>query len=106
MVRTMVLLGIACCLLTPVAMAGQSSGNFKVGITIGGVKARAAAAAVPGRAFTWGAATVSVRKAGFDNPQRVAKSGALYWFAAERAGNAYRIAVSISSGQVVKVIPA
>jgi hypothetical protein len=82
------------------AMAQSGTATFKAGLTIGG-----AATSAPSRTYTWGAAAVSVQKAGFDNTQRAEKTDTLYWFTAERAGGSFRIAVSISSGAVVKVIP-
>jgi hypothetical protein len=88
-------------LMVTVAVAGQSSATLKVGLTIGG-----AATSAPSRTYTWGAAAVSVMKAGFDNTQRAEKTNTLYWFTAQRDGDNYRIAVSITSGAIVEVIPA
>ena len=92
-------------LLPSGAMAGQTSSSFTVGITIGGGKQQAARV-LPSKTYTWGAAAISVRAAGFANPRRVEKSDTLYWFAAERGRDRFRIAVSVFSGAVVKVIPA
>jgi hypothetical protein len=89
-------------LMMTVAVAGQSSGSFKVGLTIGG----AAQATAPYSTYTWGAAAVSVTEAGFGNLQRAEKTNTLYWFTAQRDGSSFRIAVSITSGAVVEVIPA
>ena len=106
MVRLAAYVGLAICLLSGAAMAGQASARFKVGITIGAVGNPSTGAIGSERVYTWGAAAVSVKQAGFDNLQRVAKSDTLYWFEAERAGSTFRVAVSISSGEIVKVIPA
>jgi hypothetical protein len=89
-------------LMATVAVAGQNSGSFKVGLTIGGT----AQATAPSSTYTWGAAAVSVTEAGFDNLQRATKTDTLYWFTANRDGSSYRVAVSIASGAVVEVIPA
>jgi hypothetical protein len=102
MVRHAMFLGLALCLVPAGAMAGQASANFTVGISIGGGSGQPRAV----KTYTWGAAAVSVRQAGYDNPRRVAQSDTLYWFEAQRSGSTYRIGVSISSGEIVKVIPA
>jgi hypothetical protein len=88
-------------LMMTVATAGQSSAGFKVGLTIGG----AARASVPSTTYTWGAAAISVAEAGFDNLQRAEKTNSLYWFTGDRDGSSFRIAVSITSGAVIEVIP-
>jgi hypothetical protein len=95
-------------LLTVAAEAGTASARFSVGITItgSGTSQRAASAPVPAITYTWGAAAISARHAGFAKLQRVERSGTLYWFAAEKDGALYRIAISIHSGAIVKVIPA
>ena len=81
--------------------------GFTAGIVIGGGgKASQRAASVNAATYTWGAAAISVTHAGFGNPRRGERSDTLYWFTAERGGNSYRVAVSISSGVIVKVIPA
>ena len=86
------------------ALASQASTSFQVGIIIGGDKKRTTQAAVPVKTYTWGAAVISVSRAGFDKPRRLKKSDMLYWFEASRGGNMFKIAVSISSGKVVKVL--
>ena len=105
MVRLAMVAGFVC-LLTGPATAGQASAGFTAGITIGDAGTRATQTIVRAKRYTWGAASISVSRAGFDEPQRMEKSGALYWFKARRGAAAFRIAVSVSSGQVVKVIPA
>jgi hypothetical protein len=89
------------------ALAGQASASFQVGIVIGGGEGRSIQrAAASANTYTWGAALISVNRAGFDAPQRVEKSDTLYWFTAKRDGASFRIAVSISSGKVMRVLPA
>ena len=99
MVRPAVLIGLALCLLPSAAAAGKASAQFKVGITIGGPER-------PIKTYTWGAATVTVKRAGYGNPKRIALSDGVYWFEADRGGSSFRIAVSIASGEIVEVIPA
>lgn len=82
-------------------MAGQASGNLRVGVTIGKVSSAEAT-----RTYTWGAAAVSVKQAGYGNVERVGKSDRLYWFTGTFSGGSFRIAVSIASGEAVEVIPA
>jgi len=87
------------------ALAGQSSASFQAGITIGGGGSRTIQAAIPVKSYTWGAALISVNRAGFGKPQRLEKSDTLYWFKAKRGGNIFRVAVSISSGKIIQVLP-
>ncbi|MBI2717191.1 MAG: hypothetical protein HYX36_00275 [Rhizobiales bacterium] len=96
-------LGLLLTLLAGDAAAGQASGTLNVGIVIGASQTQAPQAP---STFTWGAAAISVEKAGFGNLQRVAKSGTLYWFEAERDGGRFRVGVSVSSGEIVEVNPA
>jgi hypothetical protein len=101
MVRPALFLCVMLGIFPSLVMAQSGSATLKVGLTIGG-----AATSAPSRTYTWGAAAVSVMKAGFDNTQRAEKSDTLYWFTAQRDGSSFRIAVSITSGVVVEVIPA
>ena len=87
-------------------MAGQTSASFNVGITIGGGTRTPVKSAKRLRLYTWNAAAISVQQAGFDNPVRMTRTDSLYWFGAERGGSRFRIAVSVTSGAVVRVIPA
>jgi len=107
MARLVPLSGVALCLLTGAAVAGQSTARFNVGITITGARTGQPAPA-PARAktWTWRAAAISVKRAGFENLRRVSVSDAYYWFEAERGGGTWRIAVSIASGAIAKVDPA
>ena len=90
-------------ILTVPVLAGQSSSSFRVGLTIG----------QPGawtptfrdhRTYTWNAAAISVRRAGFHGVIHVNSSGGIYWFEAEREGRRYRVAVSASTGGILKVV--
>ena len=103
MVRRVVLPILILAGLAGPVLAGQASGSFSAGIVIGSGQPTASAAS---STYTWGAAAISVERAGFGNPQRVAKSDTLYWFEAERDGALFRVGVSISSGQIVEVNPA
>lgn len=106
------------CLLPQMAGAAQVSSGMGVGITIEYVapgKSRprskslgpiAVMKAAPALSYTWNAAALSVKRAGFQQPERVEKSAALYWFQAKRRDGYFRIAVSIASGQIIKVVPA
>jgi len=96
-----VILGLWSC----AALAGQASASFQVGIRIGGGE-RTVPADNPVKTYTWGAAVISVNRAGFDKPRRLNKSDTLYWFEANRGGTTFKIAVSISSGKVIKILPA
>jgi len=109
MVRLAAAFGLSIWFLASAAMAGQTSASFAVGIVIGGPQTRSAAAPPTqsqSKRYTWGAAAISLKTAGFADMRRISRSGRLYWFAAVRDGRAYRIAVSVTTGAVVKVIPA
>lgn len=88
------------------AHAGHASSSFSVGIRIGpaaeGSLPQAQTTAIT---YTRGAAAISVRRAGFDAPVAAGRSKDLYWFTATRGGAHFRVAVSISSGRVVRVLP-
>ncbi len=89
------------------AEAGQASSSFSVGITIGG--ARAPARPQPSAQalkYTWNAAAISVRRAGFEAVERLEAGAGVYWFRAERQGRRYRVAVSVTSGEIVTVTAA
>jgi hypothetical protein len=105
MFRVMMVAGLMLAAVSSPVLAGQTSAQFRVGITIGGGSASQPSAAAT-TTYTWGAAAISVSGAGFGNPVRLEKSNDLHWFQAERDGGTYRVAVSTTSGAVVKVIPA
>lgn len=104
MARLIVLVLCFGCWLHSAALAGQASGGFSVGLRIGGPES-AAEKSLSGKTFTWGAAAVSVRRAGFEGAAQLRKSESVYWFAARRGGAAYRVAVSALSGDIVEVLP-
>ena len=104
MLRLAVAASILVGLSSASALAGQASATFQVGITIGGC-ARSVQAAVALKTYTWGAALISVNRAGFGEPQRLEKSDTLYWFRAKRKGGSFRVAVSVASGKIIKILP-
>ncbi len=106
MVRCAALLMVVCGVMASTAVGAQVSSSFQVGITIGGARQKALLAPPAARTYTWGAAAVSLKLAGFEEPRRVERSDTLYWFIAKKAGGRFRVAVSITSGAIVKVIPA
>jgi hypothetical protein len=113
MVRALLAAGIVMSLLAAPVSAGQTSASFHVGITIlpPGAKVasqRPAKAARPKvvRSYTWGAAAVSVSRAGFGAARRANREGSVYWFVAQRGSERFRVAVSVTSGAIVKVISA
>jgi hypothetical protein len=98
---------LAIFLLTPPyqsAKAEQAKANFTVGLVIGKPRVRALPPAVaPRKSYTWNAAAISVRLAGFRRPVRLKSGGGIYWFVAEREGRRYRVGVSVSTGAVLKI---
>jgi hypothetical protein len=104
MVRAAVLTGLLLGITGVSAAAGRSSASFTVGITIGGPQ-KAARVAGSAASHTWGSAAISVGRAGYTVLRRIEKTDTLYWFAAERRGAGFAVAVSIASGRVVKVKP-
>ena len=103
MARLPVVAGIILCLLQAEGLAGTARGAFTVGIVIG--QARAAPVKSKLR-YTWGAAAISLRRAGYENPRRIAAAGDVYWFEARRAGARFRVAVWIATGRIAAVRPA
>lgn len=99
MARIAFILGAVLGLLTGPAAAGQTSASFGAGIVIGGP-------AKPARFYTWGAASVSLRKAGYKDIERAEREGSLYWFLARKGEYRYRIAVSATTGNIETVTPA
>ena len=93
--------------LSTAAAAGDTSASFGIGLRIVG---KSGAGQAPFSAststYTWGAAAISVLRAGFTDPVRIEAEAGLYWFSASRHGQSYRIAVAARSGAVVKVEPA
>lgn len=104
--------------LAQTASAAQVSSAIGVGITIDYVAPsnkrqtnRLIVPAVvtrtaPRTSYTWNAAAISVKRAGFKQARRIEQSPALYWFQAVRQDASFRIAVSVVSGRVVKIIRA
>ena len=109
MLRLAVFLGLAAGLAAGHALASEASTSFGVGITITGNADRTPSMVAPAssrwRQYTWGAAEVSLLRAGYSRPLRGRSTGKLYWFLAERGGTRFRVAVSMTSGEIVKVMP-
>jgi hypothetical protein len=100
--RLVAILAAVLLVFPSVSQAGQASGRFKVGLTIGqGPKNPPHASK-----YTWGAAELAVLEAGYSDLDRLEKSGSVYWFHGHRGGDEFRIAVSITSGDIVEVIAA
>jgi hypothetical protein len=82
-------------MLAPAAEAGQSSANFNVGLVIRG-KGRPARA--PSLTYTWGAAAVSLLKAGYRDIRPTGRSATIYRFEAAQGGRRYHVTVSVATG--------
>ena len=84
--------------------AASNSGIMHVGLVIGAssniVKASNFS---PSAHFTWGAAEVSVVKAGYSVRQRLDAADDVFWFKASKADHEVKIGVSSSSGQIVSM---
>ncbi len=105
MARLPVAVGIVLCLLQAEGLAAAAQGAFTVGIVIGKVKPPKPPKP-PKLRYTWGAAAISLTRAGYDNPCRIAAAGDVYWFEAQRAGARFRVAVWIATGRIAAVRPA
>lgn len=82
--------------------AGQASASFTVGLVIGKPQGRAPRPAFSlRRTYTWNAAAISVRLAGYRTPVRLKAAAGAYWFLAERGGRRFRIAVSTATGAIL-----
>lgn len=124
MVRSVVLFGLLALMLASPGEAGQASAGFTVGVTINGAGKSAMrlkkrkvqtepagvvwteGAAPLRKTYTWRAAAISVWRAGYFYPEYGHRMGEIYWFTAYRAGTIYHVAVSVRTGQVLKVISA
>ena len=106
-----------CCFLPQMAGAAQVSSSMGVGLTIelssagGGERSTRRQSVfglvtkdVPKTFYTWNAAAISVKRAGFKEPRRVKKRLSLCWFEAKRQKASFQIAVSMASGKIVKVV--
>ena len=102
MTRLGIVAALAICLLGSASLAGTSQGSFTVGIVIGKAKPHKP----PKYHYTWGAAAVSLVRAGYGDLRRIEASGEVFWFAAERTGARFRVAVEIATGRIAAVIPA
>lgn len=98
------LAALTLCLMASAALSGTVQGRFAVGITLGEGdphdKRRP-----PGFRYTWGAAAISVSRAGYQNVRRVEASGDVYWFTGERGGSKFLVAVTIATGRIAAVLP-
>jgi hypothetical protein len=92
----------AFCLPGSASPAGTSQGSFTVGIVIGKAKPHKP----PKHRYTCGGGAVSLMRAGYGDLRRIEASGEVYWFAAERAGALFRVAVEIATGRIAAVIRA
>jgi hypothetical protein len=104
-VRLAIICSIVLCLVPVVTTSSRANGSFQVGVTIGGAGTATVKQRVVERTYTWGAAALSAIQAGYSNPQPLGRSQTVYWFIAERGETHLRVGVSISSGEIVDVIP-
>lgn len=102
MPRIVAMVGLALGLMALPALAGHSGVGFTAGIVIG----KPHNAHKPPRHYTWGAAAVSLRRAGYKNIERDQAAEGLYWFIARKDAAFFRIAVSADTGVIVAVTPA
>jgi hypothetical protein len=96
------MLGLTLGLIALPVLAGQNGAGFTAGIVIG----KPDNAHKPPRHYTWGAAAVSLRRAGYKNIERDQAAEGLYWFVARKDAAFFRIAVSADTGTIVAVTPA
>ncbi len=105
------------CISVQLAGAAQISSGMGVGLTIepssagGGERSIRKQSVlglvtkdVPETIYTWNAAAISLKRAGFKESRRMEKQLSLYWFEAKREKTSFRIAVSMASGKIVKVV--
>lgn len=102
MARLGIVAALALCLMGGGALAEAPQSSFTVGIHIGKAKPRKP----PKHRYTWGAAAVSLMRAGYEDLRRIEAVDEVYWFAAEKAGTKFRVAVAIATGEIAAVIPA
>jgi hypothetical protein len=103
-IRAITIAAVAMLLAGPAA-AGQVATGFKVGIVIGETPA-APASLDSASTFTYGGAGLSVMAGGFTDVRRIGRNRDLFWFAARKGLDLYRVAVSVTTGAIVVVEPA
>lgn len=96
------MVGLALGLMAGPSLAGQSGAGFTAGIVIG----KQDNVHKPPRHYTWGAAAVTLQRAGYKNIARDQAAEGLYWFTARKDAAFFRIAVSADTGAIVAVTPA
>ncbi|MDE2444942.1 MAG: hypothetical protein KGO94_02110 [Alphaproteobacteria bacterium] len=87
--------------LPTLACAETSSSGVSVSLTITNIPQPAFS--ISGRHFTAGAAEITVQRAGFRNIQSLGQAGQNYFFAGQRQGRLYEVAVSITGGRITRV---
>lgn len=107
--KTAMILGVGLLLQSSFTNSSFASASanivMKIGLTVVAGKTPQATQRFNSDAhFTWGAAEVSVVKAGYVIKQRIGNSDAKYWFIAANAAQILRIGVSQNSGEIVNIV--
>jgi len=84
--------------ITPGGVSGQNREPLRLFVSALVTKAD------PANSYTWNAAAISLKRAGFKQLRRVEMLAAVYWFEARRKDASFRIAVSIASGRILKIV--
>ena len=94
----------SCLFLSTPIQAASSTGIMKVGLVIGASNNIVKASNFSSSAhFTWGAAEVSIAKAGYSVRQRLDATDDVFWFNAFNSDHNVKIGVSSSSGRIVSI---
>ena len=96
-----VLIGLSCTIYSGSSLADTNHGQMAVSLAvIGGATAVNTGRNFGSSHYTWGAAEISLLKAGYKKPTRIGTINEIYWFTVPVSGNPTVIGVSVISGEI------
>ena len=96
-----VVVGLSCAIYSGSSLADTNHGHATVSLTIIGNSTSLNMERNFGTShYTWGAAEISILKAGYKKPTRIGTVNETYWFTVPVGGNPTVIGVSVNSGEI------
>ena len=96
-----VLVGLSCTIYSGSSLADTNHGHMAVSLAIISSNTSVNAERNFGTShYTWGAAEISLLKAGYKKPTRIGTVNEIYWFTVPISGNPTVIGVSVNSGEI------
>ena len=97
-----VLIGLSCAIYSGSSLADTNHGHMAVSLAIISSNTSVNAERNFGTShYTWGAAEISLLKAGYKKPTRMGTVNEIYWFTVPVSGNPTVIGVSVNSGEIM-----